>query len=240
MNKTIIAELAPTGTLRVGINTANIFLVTNEMPNGDPDGVAPNIAKAIAGELGVDVTYIPCVTPGGTAELINKRKCDIVLIADEPARARFINFTEAYVEIEATYIVHEGSSYKTIEDLDQVGVGIAVSATSAYDLYLSRTLKKAQLHRAEGLTAAVELFASENLDALAGLRPALIENLTILDHCRIVNGCYMSVKQAIGTGKDKLIALKFLRQFVKKAKESGLIMDLINRHGVDKKIKVAS
>jgi polar amino acid transport system substrate-binding protein len=239
MYKNIIAELAPTGTLRAGINMANIFLVTGTMPNGDPDGVSPNIAKAIADKLGVDVTYIPNATPGGTADMISKQVCDIVLIADEPARAKFIEFTEAYVEIEATYIVPEASSFKTIEDVDQSGARIAVSGTSAYDLYLTRTLKKAQLIRAEGLPAAVHLFASKNLEALAGLRPALNENLTELKNCRIIKGRYMAVQQAIGTRKDNLAAIEFLQQFITQAKDSGLILDLINRHGVNEKLQVA-
>ena len=239
MSKNIVAELAPTGKLRVGINMANIFLVTGKAPNGDPDGVAPNIAKAIADALCVDITYIPSTTPGGTADMISNQVCDIVLIADEPARARTIDFTEAYVEIEATYIVRQDSSFITIEDVDQTGTRIAVTGTSAYDLYLTRTLKKAQLYRAESLPAAVELFASENLEALAGLRPALTDNLTELDGCRIIDGRYMSVQQAIGTRKDNLAARKYLQQFIIQAKDSGLIQDLINRHRVDGQLLVA-
>ena len=239
MYENVISELAPTGTLRAGINMANIFLVTGKTPNGDPDGVSPNIARAIADKLGVNVTYVPCVTPGGTADMISQQTCDIVLIADEPARAKFINFTDAYVEIEATYIVPGGSAFQTIEDVDQTGVRVAVSGTSAYDLYLTRTLTKAKLHRAEGLPAAVDLFVAENLEALAGLRPALNENLTKLDDCRILNGRYMTVQQAIGTKKDNLAAIDFLGDFVVQAKDSGLILDLINRHGVNGKLEIA-
>ena len=239
MYENVISELAPTGTLRAGINMANIFLVTDKTPNGDPDGVSPNIARAIADKLGVNVTYVPCVTPGGTADTISQQTCDIVLIADEPARAKFINFTDAYVEIEATYIVPGRSVFQTIEDVDQTGVRVAVSGTSAYDLYLTRTLKKAKLHRAEGLPAAVDLFVAENLEALAGLRPALNENLTKLNDCRILNGRYMTVQQAIGTKQDNLAAIDFLGEFVVQAKDSGLILDLINRHGVNGKLQIA-
>jgi polar amino acid transport system substrate-binding protein len=239
MYENVISELAPTGTLRAGINMANIFLVTDKSPNGDPDGVSPNIARAIADKLGVNIAYFSCSTPGGTAETIRNQSCDIVLIADEPARAEFINFTDAYVEIEATYIVPADSAFKTVGDVDQTGVRVAVSDTSAYDLYLTRTLKKAKLHRAEGLPAAVDLFTSENLEALAGLRPALTENLAGLPGCRILNGRYMTVQQAIGTKHGNLVAIDFLREFVAQAKESGLILDLLNRHNVNGKLQVA-
>jgi polar amino acid transport system substrate-binding protein len=236
----VISELAPTGILRAGINLANIFLVTGEAANGDPEGVSPDIASAIAEKLGVEVNYVPCATPGGTAEAIKSQACDIAMIADEPARAEFIAFTDAYVEIEATYVVPEGSTLQTIEDVDQDNVRIAVSGTSAYDLYLTRTLKNAELHRAEGLPAAVELFANEKLDALAGLRPALNGNVEILPGARILDGRFMAVEQAIGTQLKNSVAAKFLQEFVEEAKASGLIGDLVNRHGVAGKLQVAS
>jgi polar amino acid transport system substrate-binding protein len=236
----VIAELAPTGVLRAGINLANIFLVTGETPYGDPEGVSPDIAKAIADKLGVEVSYVPCATPGSTAEAIKNETCDIVMIADEPARAEFISFTDPYVEIEATYLVPDGSTFQTVEDVDQAGVRIAVSGTSAYDLYLTRTLQHAELHRAEGLPAAVDLFAGENLDALAGLRPALDQNIEKLPGTHILGGRYMKVEQAIGTQLKNTAAAVFLQEFVTGSIANGLIDKLINRYGVNGKLQVAS
>jgi polar amino acid transport system substrate-binding protein len=239
MYETVISEIAPTGILRAGINLANIYLVTGKTLNGDPDGVSPNIAKAIADKLGVNLAYVPCRTPGGTADMIINQVCDIVMIADEPARAEFINFTVPYVEIEATYMVPAGSPFQTIKDVDKTGVRVAVSGTSAYDLYLTRTLQNAKLYRAEGLPAAVDLFTRENLEALAGLRPALNENLRDLTGYRILNERYMSVQQAIGTKHGNMATIDFLQEFVLQAKESGLILDLLNRHGVNEQLQVA-
>ncbi|MBT7955852.1 MAG: transporter substrate-binding domain-containing protein [Rhodospirillaceae bacterium] len=240
MYSDVIAELAPSGILRAGINLANIFLVTGKSEDGIPEGVSPDIARAIADRLGVKVSYVPCETPGGTAEAIKKEACDIAMIADEPARAEFISFTEPYVEIEATYIVPEGSSFQTCEDVDQSGVRIAVSGTSAYDLFLTRSLNHAELHRAEGLPAAVDLFADEKLDALAGLRPALNQNIEKLPGTRILDGRFMKVEQAIGTQLKNSAAAAFLQEFVEEAKASGLIEELIKRHGVAGKLQVAS
>lgn len=240
MFQDVVSELAPTGVLRAGINMANIFLVTGETPEGHPEGVSPNMARAIADKLGVDISYVPCETPGGTAEAIKNNSCDIVLIADEPARAEFITFTDAYVEIEATYVVPAGSNLQTIEDVDQAGVRIAVSGTSAYDLYLTRTLQNAELHRAGGLPAAVELFAAEKLDALAGLRPALIDNIANLPGARMLEGRFMAVEQAIGTQLKNTAAATFLQEFIAEAKASGRVAELIKRHGVDGKLQVAA
>ena len=42
MDQKVVAELAPTGTLRAGINLSNFLLVTGRTPSGDPAGVAPD------------------------------------------------------------------------------------------------------------------------------------------------------------------------------------------------------
>ena len=239
MYESVISELAPSGTLRAGINMANIFLVTGETSNGEPDGVSPNIARAIADKLGVRITYVPCATPGGTAEAIKSQACDIAMIADEPARAEFISFSNAYVEIEATYVVPEGSSFRIVKDVDKPGVRVAVSGTSAYDLYLTRTLQYAELCRAEGLPAAVNLYREEKLDALAGLRPALNDNIMSLPGTRILDGRFMAVEQAIGTQLKNSSATAFLQQFIEEAKASGMIERLLCNHGVADKLHIA-
>ena len=110
-------------------------------------------------------------SPGELADAVVADIWDIGLIAAEPARAESIAFTPAYVEIEATYLVPGDSTVQAIADIDRPGVRIAVSERSAYDLYLTRNLQHASLVRAKGLPAAVDLFANEKLDALAGLRP---------------------------------------------------------------------
>lgn len=134
MNDKAKAELAPTGILRAGINLSNFLLVTGRSAAGDPEGVAPDMARAIAGELGVPVKYVPFKTPGELGDQVGNNVWDIGLIGAEPQRAEKIAFSAAYVEIEATYMVPAGSAIKSIADVDKKGVRIAVSARSAYDL----------------------------------------------------------------------------------------------------------
>lgn len=231
-------QLAPTGTLRAGINLGNILLVTGETAQGEPDGVSPGMARALADRLGVPVTLVPLASPGEVADAIG-REVDVGLIAAEPTRAETIAFAPPYVEIEATYLVPAGSPLERIEDVDRAGVRVAVSDRSAYDLYLTRTLKHAELHRAKGLAGALKLFAKEDLEALAGLRPALIENAEGLPGARVLEGCYTTVQQAIGTAPENAAGAAFLKDFVAEAIGSGLVARLIERHGVTGRLGVA-
>jgi polar amino acid transport system substrate-binding protein len=228
----IAAELAPTGVLRTGINLSNFLLVSGRTPSGDPEGVAPDMARAIADRLGLPVSYHPFPRPGPLADAAEDDVWDIGLIGAEPARAERISFTAAYVEIEATYLVPSGSPLQAISDVDKQGVRIAVSARSAYDLYLSRHLENAELIRAEGLNASFDLFVNEKLDALAGLRPRLISDVEKLPGARVLDGRFTAVQQAIGTPRGREAGAAFLRDFVEEAKSSGLVARFIERHSV--------
>lgn len=238
--ETVRGELAPGGTLRAGINLGNILLVTGSTHEGDPAGVAPDMARAIAERLGVAVAYVPFASPGEVADAVGRDRWDIALIADDPERAETIAFAAAYVEIEATYLVPPGSPLRSIGDVDRPGVRIAVSERSAYDLYLARNLKHAELRRAKGLKGALDLFVGQGLEALAGLRPALIENAGALPGARVLAGGYTSVRQAIGTRPGNTAAVAFLKAFVAEARASGLVTRLIERHGVAGRLQVAS
>ena len=240
MPSTLQAQLAPTGTLRVGINMANMLLVTDREPDGAPVGVAPDMARALAERAGVPVTLHPCPLPGATADALTTGAVDMVLIAQEAERAKTIAFSPAYCEIEATYLVPAGSPIATLEDVDRPGTRIAVADRAAYDLYLSRSLNHAELVRATGLPATVEMFVAEGLDVLAGLRPALIENAASIPGARILDGSYTTILQSIGIAHERPEAADFVAQFCREAIASGFVADLLARHGVQDRLGVPS
>jgi polar amino acid transport system substrate-binding protein len=232
MSREAIAELAPHGVLRAGINMGNFLLVTGKSPSGDPAGVAPDMAREIAERLGVPVKYVPFARPGELADAAGTDVWDIGLIGAEPARAERIAFTPAYVEIEATYLVPAGSPLRTVEEVDRPGVRIAVTARSAYDLWLARNIAHAELVRSESLDGAYDQFVAEKLDALAGLRPRLLSDVQKLPGARLLDGQFTAVQQAVGTARQNTSGVQFLRDFVEEAKASGLVARLIERHNV--------
>jgi len=226
------AELAPTGVLRAGINLSNFLLVTGRSANAEPVGVAPDMAREIAASLGVPVIYVPFKTPGELADQAGKNAWDIGLIGAEPQRAATIAFTAAYVEIEATYMVPPGSPIKSIAEVDKKGVRVAVSARSAYGLWLENNLKNATLVQVSGLDAAFNKFIDDKLDVLAGLRPGLLKDVDKAPGLKILDGKFTAVQQAVGTAKPNLAGAAYLADFVEKAKKSGLVGRLIERHNV--------
>jgi len=232
MLETVIAQLAPTGVLRAGINLGNTLLVTGRSPSGDPEGVSPDMARAVAERLGVPVVYVPFARPGELADAVATNTWDIGLIGAEPSRAEKIAFTAAYAEIETTYLVPAGSPIATLADVDRPGVRIAVSARSAYDLWLTRNIKHAELLRADSIDGSYDLFVSQKLEALAGLRSRLLLDAKKLPGARVFAENFTTVQQAIGTSRSNEAGAAFLRDFVEEAKATGLVARLIERHGV--------
>jgi polar amino acid transport system substrate-binding protein len=226
------AELAPTGVLRAGINLSNFLLVTGRTASGDPVGVAPDVAAAIAQSLGVPVKLVPFKSPGELADQAGKDIWDIGLIGAEPQRAAVMTFSAAYVEIEATYMVPPGSSIKSIDQVDKKGVRISVSARSAYGLWLENNIKNATLMPIAGLDAAFNQFRDQKHEVLAGLRPGLLKDIEKMPGATILPGKFSAVQQAVGCNKPAAEGARYIAQFVENAKKSGLVGRLIEKHKV--------
>ena len=233
------AELAPSGVLRAGINLSNFLLVTGQTASGDPQGVSPDMARAVADRLDVPVEYIQFATPGELADAAIEDLWDIGNIGAEPERAKTITFTAAYVEIEATYLVPAGSPIQSIDEVDREGVRIGVYGRSAYGLWLSDHIERAELVKAEGVDASFDIFSANRLEALAGLRPRLVEDAANLPGARVLDGQFTAVQQAIGTKPDRKAGAAFLCDFVEEAKSSGLVASLLAKHGVEGQLTVA-
>ena len=224
-------DLTPTGRLRVGVNLGN-FLLVQRNPDGSVRGIVPDLAHELARRLGAAAELILYEKVGDVAAGAKAGAWDVAFIGAEPQRAADIDFTDPYVEIEATYLVPAGSPLKTLADVDRKGVRIAVADRSAYDLWLTRNIKHAELQRGESIGASYDLFVKEGLEVLAGLKPKLLEDVQKLPGSRILEGRFTAVQQAIGTPKGRPEGYAFLRRFADEIKASGLVARLIERHNI--------
>jgi len=231
-------ELAPSGKLRIGLNYSNFLLVLGDDPNGDPRGIAPDLGRELAMRTRMPFEFVKFDAAGKLFDAVKSAQVDVGFLGAEPQRADEVDFTSAYLEIPVTFLVPAGSPIRTIADVDREGVRIAVSERSAYDLYLSRTLKKAQLVRTKGIPASYDAFMAQKLEALGGLKPKLVEEQARTPGSRVLDGQITGVQQAIGAPKGRPAAAKYLREFAEDVKRSGLVARTIEKHGV-KGVRVA-
>ena len=224
----IVKSFAPTGTLRVAINQGNTVLA-QKGPNGQALGITVDLARELARRLGTPIELITFDAAGKVFEALKRGIWDIAFLAVEPVRAAEIDFTAPYVLIEGTYMVPKDSALKRIEDVDRAGVRIAVATGSAYDLYLTRTIKNATLLRAPTGPDALEMFMRDRLEAAGGVKQPLVEFAATHPAVRVMDGRFMAIQQAMGMPKGRAAAASYLRGFVEEMKASGFVADALKR-----------
>ena len=222
----VLKDLAPTGTLRATINLGNIVLAQGTP--AAPTGVTPELARELARRLGVPCE-LKCFDAAGKAfEALKAGQADLVFLAIEPVRAAEVEFTAPYVIIEGVYAVPQGSKLNSPADVDRPGVRIGVNVNSAYDLFLTRSLKHATLMRS---TDGAADFLKNGYEAAGGVKQALQRFIAAHPGVRLIAERFMEIRQAMGTAKGRTAGAAYLRGFIEEMKQSGFVADALKRSG---------
>lgn len=225
----ITEDLAPTGVLRASINLGNPVLAQGT-PDA-PSGVTVDIARELGARLGVPVELVPFDAARKSFEAMTSGRADICFLAIEPKRAEEVAFTAPYVLIEGVYAVRADSPITTADDVDRPGVRVGVNQGSAYDLYLTRTLRHATLVRGEnGLT----VFREQGLEVAANVRQPMTEYVAAHEDMRLLEPRFMEIRQALGTTRSRSReTVAFLSAVVEELKANGFVADALRRAGQD-------
>ena len=227
------AELAPTGKLRVGLILSNQVLVTKDSSSGELRGVTINLGKALAQRLGVPLEPIGYANPAALVKSFGSNEWDIAFLAFDPARAKDVDFSPPYMEVDNTYLVTANSKVASVETADRSGVTIAVPERSAPDLFLSRNLKSAQVLRVPGgAEAAIQALTSGKADAYAENAHMLSLYADRLPGARVLEGRYTIIQHAIATPKGKAAAAEYVKAFVEEARVNGTFAEAIRAAGL--------
>lgn len=232
IDPTFLRELAPTGTIRAAINFGNPVLAQRDPTSGQPRGAASEIARELAHQTGLPLEFVDYKSPGEVLEGLSKNAWDIGFLAIDPLRATQIEFTVPYVILEGSYMVPVDSPLRSVEDFDKPGIRIAVALGSAYDLYLSRTIKSAQLVRhAANAEDLIAIFERERLEAVAGVKSPLLRYAATRPGLRVIDGRFMAIEQAMAVPKGTAHAAAYLNRLLTQLKQSGFIARALEQSG---------
>lgn len=227
----VVRELAPAGKLRAAINFGNGVLAQKDPQTGEARGVSVDLAREVARRAGIPLEIVPYDAAGKVSADATSNRWDIAFVARDPDRAKDIDFTAPYVIIEGTYVVTQDSPLHTVQDVDRDGIRVAVGRGSAYDLFLSRSLKHAQLVRTPTSPEAPELFVREKLDAAAGVRQQLQSAARQHPGLRIMQDRFMAIEQAMALPRGRPQAARYLRDFIDEMKASGFVQQSLDKSG---------
>ena len=225
----VVHQLAPGGVLRAAINLGNPVLAHSSLEGGEPTGVSVDLARELGSRLTVPVALVTFDAAASVVAALQTQSWDVAFLAVDPLRAAWILFTAPYAIIEGTYLVRDDSPLQVVEQFDRPGVRIAVGEGAAYDLYLTRTLKNAELVRSETSAGAVELFLAAGLDAAAGVKRALLDYACAHAGLRVIGGRFVAIEQAMGTPQGRPAARAYLQAFVEDVKRSGFVAAALER-----------
>ena len=223
------AELAPTGVLRAAINLGNPVLAQGDAEA--PAGVSVDLARDLAGRLGVPVSFVCSDAARKSFEALTTGLADIGFLAIDPAREAEVGFTAPYVVIEGVYAVPDRSPIATADEVDRPAVPVGVKLGSAYDLFLSRALTAAEVVRGED---GIDVFLEQELDVAAGIRQPLARAVARIGGLRILAPRFMEIRQAVALPRPRSdAAMAFLRGAVEERKADGFVARALERSGQD-------
>lgn len=233
IDPSLLQAFAPTGVLRASINVGNPILAGRNPQTQEPFGVSIDLARELAGRLGVELKLVVWESAGESVQAATDDIVDIGFFAIDPKRGESVAFTPPYILIEGAYLVADNSPLQSNDEVDQEGTTVTVGKGSAYDLYLSRTLKNASIERAPTSPAVVSYYLEHGHDVAAGVRQQLEADAAKHAGLRLLPGHFMVIRQAMGMNRSRgEAAIRYLSQFIEEMKASGFVAQAMKRHGI--------
>ena len=202
----VMQQLAPTGKLRAAINLGNSVLAQTDRQDRRAQGHhARSRARTRASGWALPVELIPYDAAGKVFDARRHRRLGYRLCRDRAGARRRDRIHRALRHHRGHLHGAEGFALKAIADVDRPGVRIAVGLKSAYDLYLTRTIKNATIVRAAagGGKAMIDLFINDKLEVAAGVKQPLVAYAKDHPEMRVMDGHFMEIQQAMGTPKGR-------------------------------------
>ena len=209
------AELIARGQLRVAFPVASALYVVKDPATAGLRGVSIEVGTELARRL--DVPFEPrpyatvaiSFTPSMPTSGILPRSSPSTIGGPCSISARRI------WKRTSTHLVPQDSRILSVPDADVSGIRIGVAERSAFDLFLTRTLKHASLVRYPGVKAAFEGFRSKENDAVAAPRPVLVTELSKIPPARILDDRFDVARVAIAMRKGRgRAAIPFVNEFI--------------------------
>src|SRR5262245_54576130 len=226
------ATLYPTGKLRAALIAYNPVLVARRA-DCSLGGVSVAVARAFAAHLGVPIELKPYDNPARYNESLATDDWDIGLAARDPSRAEHLAFSATFMEVDNGYVARPGAAPTNAEEVDRVGVRIAVAQGSAPHTVLQRLIKNAEIVPIPGGFEPARAALSTGKADVYGENLHLAHRIgDALPGARVLPGRFNVVQMAIGVRKRAAAALPTVDEFVTRIRSDGTVQRAIAEAGL--------
>jgi polar amino acid transport system substrate-binding protein len=233
-DKTMTRELAPTGTLRVGVVASpamSTFFVVKDA-DGKPRGVTVDLGAALARKLGVPVDYMVARNSGEVTDAVSSAAIDVAFMPVDDERKTKVDFGPAYYFGESTYLVRPGSDIRTLADVDRAQVRVIGIANTTTIRSATRALKSATIAPVASVGDAMAMVRDGQADAFALSKDSLRPLAATVPGARILDEAFHKLGIAIAVPKNRPAALAYASDFMEAAKASGSVRRALDRAGM--------
>ena len=230
-----VADLIQSGKLRVALGLGSPALAMKDANTGEVRGPALDLAQALAKKIGVRLEAVEYPRPGAILAGIKNNEWDVTFLVADPGRLADADFSPPYMQSDFTYLVPAASSKRSVAEMDQAGIHIAVPRGDASDLRLTKLLKHAELVRVDSISAAIEMVHANKIDAYAGPRAILLTLNNKASGSRILDDGFASIVWVGMVPKGQTGHIGYVSDFIEEAKATGLVkhtIDQANLHGI--------
>ncbi len=234
------SELAPNGTLRVGVLVSNPVLVT-KMADGTFTGVSVDLGRLIAAKLGARYQEVTYQTTETFAKSFATGEWDIAIGPRTPIAEKTVELSPPFMLVDNIYVAAPGQKFANASEVDRPGVRIAVVVNGAPDQFLSTTLKAASLVRIQGATPEIiEVLRAGRADVYGSNAESVYAAAAALPGSTILSGAFRTVSMVVAYPKGRSpAAQEMIKALVSEAKTSGLVQKAIDSAGL-KGVRVAN
>ncbi len=231
----VLAQLAPTGKLRVGVaagltpGTGNVALVPGETR---PQGIGADLGAALGARLGVAVEWVAYPNSGALTEAGTTGAWDVAFMPVDDQRKQKLDFGAAHIVLQSTWMVGPGSPIRTLDDVDRPGTRVVGVENTASSRAAQRYLKNVVVGLVKSTDEGFALLRTGKVDVTGGSRESLVVLSGLLPGSRVLDGAYLNSYVAVAVPKGRPAALAYASAFVEEAKASGLVRRSLDSFGM--------
>jgi polar amino acid transport system substrate-binding protein len=229
------SSLAPTGVLRASFIATNPVQGRVDARTGEVTGPAADLTRELASRMGVRfiVTALPDVN--AVLESVKTGAVDIGFLAQDPARASQVDFSDPYSSSGAAYAVLANSAFQHSADVDRAGVTIGAISGQAPEIYVREHVKNAKVESLPSVppnAAMGKMLLDGRFQAFAANRTRMEEMVREVPGLRVLPDDYMVTSQAIVVRKGNASLLAEVNRFLTDVRTSGFVQASLDRANV--------
>jgi polar amino acid transport system substrate-binding protein len=218
-----VSRLAPGGKLRVGLVMDARELVVPEAGSAEVRGPAMDLGRSLAARLGVAFEPVRFQNFAALRAAANDGRWDVAFVDLGAALEAGMAPGPALIQAEVAYLAPRESKLRSIADIDQAGIRVALVGRSGTDRVVGSAIRSATLIRTPSTGHALAQIRLVQAEAMADTRNVLVQLSERFRQYAVLDGSAGTVRFALVPARADPVSGAFLTAFSRDAVANGYV-----------------